>query len=319
MIFVKDAKDLRFVRFNKAGEELLGLKRAELLGKNDYDFFPKDQADFFTQKDRQTLSKKKLEDISEEPITTKYKGKRILHTRKIPILDEKGNAKYLLGISEDITEMKEAEELIIRSLQEKEILLKEIHHRVKNNLQVISSILNLQSAYTKDKNALAILKESQNRIKTMALIHESLYQANDFSKIDFSEYILNLADNLAYSYKINDVSVAMETEIEKGIILNIDKAIPSGLIINELISNAYKHAFKNSGAGNNLVNLKLKRNKKIIIEVSDNGVGMNEKIDYRNTESLGLQLVSTLVEQLNGEMKVERKNGTSFWVSFKEK
>lgn len=319
MIFVKDAKDLRFVRFNKAGEELLGLQREELLGKNDYDFFPKEQADFFTQKDKLTLSEKKLEDISEEPINTKYKGKRILHTKKIPILDEKGNPKYLLGISEDITEMKEAGELIIRSLQEKEILLKEIHHRVKNNLQVISSILNLQSAYTKDKNALAILKESQNRIKTMALIHESLYQANDFSKIDFSEYILNLSDNLAYSYKTTDVPVAMETEIEKGIILNIDKAIPSGLIINELISNAYKHAFKKPGTKNNLVQLKLNRNKKIIIEISDNGVGMSDNIDYRNTESLGLQLVSTLVEQLNGEIIVERNNGTKFLVSFKEK
>lgn len=317
MIFVKDAKDLRFVRFNKAGEELLGIKREELLGKNDYDFFPRAQADFFIQKDRETLSKKKLEDIPEEPISTKYRGQRILHTKKIPIFDEKGNPKYLLGISEDITEMKEAEELIIKSLQEKEILLKEIHHRVKNNMQVISSILNLQSAYTKDKNTLEILKESQNRIKTMALIHESLYQTNDFSKIDFSEYILNLSDNLIYSYRVSDTHAALETDIEKNVILNIDRAIPSGLIINELISNAFKHAF-NKSAGNRkkIIQLKLKGNRKISIEVSDNGIGLPEHIDYRKTETLGLQLVSTLVEQLGGEIKVERNNGTKFLVSF---
>lgn len=317
MIFVKDAENLRFVRFNKAGEELLGMKEEELIGKNDYDLFPGEQADFFIQKDRQTLLKKKLEDIPEEPISTKYRGKRILHTKKIPILDAKGNPKYLLGISEDITEMKEAEELIIKSLQEKEILLKEIHHRVKNNMQVISSILNLQSAYTKDKNTLEILKESQNRIKTMALIHESLYQTNDFSKIDFSEYILNLSDNLIYSYRVSNTHAALETDIEKNIILNIDRAIPCGLIINELISNAFKHAFnKTAGDRKKLIQLKLKSGRKISIEVSDNGIGLPGEIDYRNTETLGLQLVSTLVEQLGGEIKVERNNGTRFLVTF---
>lgn len=318
MVFVKEAKDLRFVRFNKAGEDLLGVSKEEILGKTDYDFFPEEQAAFFTAKDRATLAGKKLQDIPEEPINTLNKGKRILHTKKIPILDDRGNPQYLLGISEDITEMKEAEEMIMKSLQEKEILLKEVHHRVKNNMQVISSILNLQTAYTKDKKTLAILKESQNRIKTMALIHESLYQSNDFSKINFSEYILNLSDNLVYSYKMTNMLAALDTDIEANIILNIDRAIPCGLIINELISNAFKHAFKEPSTKNK-VQLVLKKSNKIFIEINDNGVGFEENIDYRNTETLGLQLVTTLVDQLGGEISVQREGGTRFRLTFNEK
>src|ERR1019366_8818117 len=148
----------------------------------------------------------------------------------------------------DITEKKVSEEKIKQSLQEKDVLLKEVHHRVKNNLQVISSILNLQSSYVKDKKTLEILRESQNRIKSMAFIHESLYQTKDFSNINLTEYVTSLANNLVHSYQSFEDQVDLELKIQD-IYLNLDIAIPCGLIINEILSNALKYSFQKNEKG----------------------------------------------------------------------
>ncbi len=259
-------------------------------------------------------------------------GKKVIASGKVSVKAVDGKIVSTRGIFRDVTESKKAQELIIKSLQEKEVLLKEVHHRVKNNMQVISSILNLQSEYVKDKKTLEILRESQNRIKTMAYIHESLYHTSDFSKIDFSEYILNLSNNLASSYEIFapgtnnpeekngsfSVHATLETEVEKEVYLNINKAIPVGLIINELISNAFKHAFPDGKTG--LVILKLKKIKEFLyLEVADNGIGIPRKINFQNSKSLGFQLVSTLAEQIGGTVKIENKNGTRILVNFDEK
>jgi PAS domain S-box-containing protein len=216
--------------------------------------------------------------------------------------------------SRDITEQKRAEEAILNTIREKDVLLKEVHHRVKNNLQVISSILNLQTAYLKDKATINILKECQNRIKTMAFIHESLYQNKDFSQINFSEYIVTLVKNLFYSFETNRQRIRANFDVDT-IFLNLDISIPCGLIVNELVSNALKYAF--TGREEGAISVQLKHVKdRIKMVIADNGIGMPESVNYKNTETLGLQLVNTLAEQINGTISMERNKGTIFEIIF---
>ncbi|HVA98343.1 MAG TPA: PAS domain S-box protein, partial [Bacteroidia bacterium] len=233
-----------------------------------------------------------------------------------PIILPDGKIEEVSYIAHDITEKKENEMQINHSLKEKEVLLKEVHHRVKNNLQVISSILNLQSSSAKDPAILDLLKESQNRIKSMAYI-QNLYRTNDFSNIKFSEYLITLAENLVYSYASNKCPIQLNLEIEN-IFINLDLAIPCGLIVNELMTNALKYAFKNRTEGKITIELK-KQNEKIILAVSDDGIGFPQTVDYKNTESLGLQLVVTLTEQLNGIITKKVNNGTCFTIEFNQK
>jgi len=234
-----------------------------------------------------------------------------------PIFDENGTVREISGIGNDITEKKLAEEKIRQSLQEKEVLLKEVHHRVKNNLQVISSILNLQSSYVKDQGTLNILKESQNRIKSMAFIHESLYQTKDFSSINFSEYVVNLSHNLIQSYSNFDNEIKLNLDIQN-VFLNLDLAIPCGLIINEIVSNALKYAFVDK-TGDCEVSVKMTlSDENLVLEVADNGIGLPKEIDYRNTQSLGLQLVVTLTDQLNGTIEMDAAHGTKYTIIFKQ-
>ena len=212
----------------------------------------------------------------------------------------------------DIKEKKITAKKITQSLKEKEVLLKEVHHRVKNNLQVISSILNLQSAHIKDPHMISLLRESQNRIKTMAFIHESLYQAKDFSSVNFTEYVENLTKNILFSYKRPDKNIKIKLDV-KNIFLNLDLAISCGLIINELVSNSLKHAFPDNKKGEIFIGLYLEK-KEIKLIVSDNGSGLPKQVNYRNTKSLGLQLVITLVDQLNGKIELENKRPTTRFI-----
>jgi len=233
-----------------------------------------------------------------------------------PILASDGSVIEVSGISHDVTEKKISEERIRLSLQEKEVLLKEVHHRVKNNLQVISSILNLQSSYVKEEGTLQILKESQNRIKSMAFIHESLYQTKDFSSINFTEYIINLSQNLIHSYSNFDNEVKLNLDIQD-VFLNLDLAIPCGLIINEIVSNALKYAFDEKTEGGE-ISIKMSLDKDdLVLKIGDNGKGLPKNIDYRNTESLGLQLVVTLTDQLSGTIELNSEKGTNYTIIFK--
>ncbi len=202
------------------------------------------------------------------------------------------------------------------SLEEKEVLLREIHHRVKNNMQIITSLLNLQSAYISDKKTVEMFKESQNRIRTMALIHEKLYKSKDLAKIDLKEYLRSLTTDLIQSYgeKVGRITFKVDAE---DISLGIDTAIPCGLIINELISNALKYAFPDNRKGE--IRVAFHRNKgKVELIVADNGVGLPENINLESAESLGLRLVSILVrDQLHGTVHLERDGGTEFRIVFK--
>ncbi len=203
------------------------------------------------------------------------------------------------------------------SLEEKNVMLKEIHHRVKNNLQVISSLLNLQSAQIKDPGTLQLFRDSQNRVRSMALIHEKLYQSHDLARINFKNYVESLSSVLARSFAAETREVTFCLEIEQ-ISLGIDQAVPCGLIINELVSNSLKHAFPGSRKGEVTIQFKIVEGQRLHLIVGDNGVGFPDTIDFQHTSSLGLQLVNSLVHQLEGSIEIRRTTGTEFRIDFCE-
>ena len=222
----------------------------------------------------------------------------------------------LRGILVDISELKDAENKIKASLKDKEVLLREIHHRVKNNMQIISSLLNLQIDYLNDEDAVDVLKESQNRVKSMAMIHEKLYLSTDLTKINFVDYIQSLISNLFYSYNVKEDHIKPILKIED-VNLNIETAIPCGLIITELISNCLKYAFPNQMKGKIIISLKQVEDKFELI-ISDNGIGLPENININKIKTLGILLVKSLTEQIDGKISIQRKNGTQFKITFKE-
>lgn len=307
-------KDLKLTSFNQnysnAVFDLYGYNPE--LGKSMRSNYSKDAHSLWNEKYKLAFEDKRVEFISER---TKLNGEKII--RQIILYPIKNNHNKVLevsGIGFDITENKMNEEKITQSLKEKEILLKEVHHRVKNNMQVISSILNLQSSYVKDAYALNLLKECQNRIKSMAFIHESLYQTKNFESVNFSEYISTLTKNLVHTYSIDTKKIKLILTLDK-LYLNLDASIPCGLIINEIISNSLKYAFPNNRDGIIFVTLGVNK-KNVKIEVGDNGIGIPEIVDIKNTQTLGLQLVDTLVEQINGTLNLNRNNGTIFSIEF---
>jgi two-component sensor histidine kinase len=192
--------------------------------------------------------------------------------------------------------------------------LKEVHHRVKNNLQIISSILNLQSSTVTEQKTLDLLKNSQDRIRSMSLIHELLYQTKDFSTINFSEYIRSIVTNLYQSYTENK-KLMMNIDVDS-IFLDLDHAIPCGLIINELITNSLKYGFDRDQEGEIAIKL-IQVEHLVHLIIRDNGRGIPDHIDFRNTESLGMQLVVSLVDQIDGEITLESSNGACYVIKFK--
>ena len=385
MIFVKDSANLLFVRLNKAGEELLGYTLDELRGKSDYDFFPEKEADIFTRRDREVLHNNRMLDIPEEEILTKNKGHRFLHTKKIPILDETGGPKYLLGISEDITERKKAEdelstlyrelekrvtertadlntaqqELILKNehlndlnqqltitrgelqlkinilnirelelqetatslkeaLAEKNMLLSEIHHRVKNNLAAFISLLSLNGAYEETEANKDLRKDLQNRARSMVLIHETLYRTQNFSTVDMEVYLTTLVGHIAASYA---GSKGIRTVVDaRGVVLDFSRAATAGLIISELITNSFKYAFPPAfdclavrGEPCTIRVTLSPQDGAYTLSVADNGRGLPAGLDPLVSKSLGLKLVHFLARhQLRAETCVIGDKGTEF-------
>lgn len=216
----------------------------------------------------------------------------------------------------EISERQQVESQLQASLQEKEVLLKEIHHRVKNNLQIISSLLNLQADYLQDKQALEIFKVSQSRIDSMALVHEKLYQSPNLAKINFGEYIQDLVASLFSSYEINREAIALKISVDE-VLVSLDISIPCGLIMNELVLNAMKHAFPDGRAGEiRVIGIYSEPNNQLTLIVKDNGIGWPQSYDFRNTESLGLQLVTTLINQLKGTLELDTSRGVEFKMKF---
>ncbi len=297
-------------------KELLGYEAEEIIGKKDFELINIIHPDDFEI----IIDTLQGATVTLEPKRVQHRYRHAdghyiwVETIGNPLSDDKGEFSGAVYITRDITELKNIENKLKSSLEEKEVLLREIHHRVKNNMQIISSLLNLQSRHLTDANTVNVLKESRNRVKSMAMVHEELYRSRDLSKIDFAEYIQRLLFGLFSSYGVDQNHIIPEINVEN-VLLDIGTAVPCGLIINELVSNSLKHAFLNKNKGKISIKFHLNKNSHALI-VADNGTGFPEDIDFKNTKTLGLQLVNTLVKQLHGNIDISRENGTSFKIVF---
>ncbi len=242
---------------------------------------------------------------------------RWLCDRAFPIYDESGKVYRIAGICEDISDRKFTESRIQAALREKEILLKEIHHRVKNNMQVVSSLLQLQAQYIEDERTLALFEESQTRIHSMALIHEQLYQSENLDRIDLPIYVENLVANLYQSFGCCNTSIQFNLNIDP-IYLNIETAIPCGLIINELVSNSLKYAFAQNSGGEININFNQINPQQFHLSIQDNGSGFPTGFDVENAETLGVRLVRMLTHQLDGTLVIDSQCGTCYHITFLE-
>ena len=296
-------------------KELLGYEVEDILGKRDYEFIGMTHPDDFEIIiDTVQLVTKTLKPNRAQHRFKHADGHYIwVETVGNPLSNDKGEFSGAVYITRNITELKNVENQLKSSLDEKEVLLREIHHRVKNNMQIISSLLNLQSRYINDEKTVNVLTESRNRVRSMAMVHEELYRSHDLSKIDFADYIQRLLSGLFSSYGADKNLVKAEINVED-ILLNIDIAVPCGLIINELVSNALKHAFQGQKGK---ISIKFHApGEKYVLKVADDGIGFPENIDFKNTKTLGLQLVITLVNQLSGSINIYRDGGTLFKIVF---
>jgi PAS domain S-box-containing protein len=300
----------RIIFANKGIANILGFSISELLSWNlntiTHHIHPED-----LQMTIESYNKLINDEISsfQSEIRMKKKDDSYLYIRQyLKTIQFQGKTALYINII-DISEQKKNESLLESSLSEKEILLKEIHHRVKNNLQIISSLILLQEQYVKDERTIHIFKDFQSRIKVMALIHQTLYNSESLNKIHLSKYIEDLVNNLFKAYSVNSEQIKLELNIEN-IDFSLDKAMASGLIINELVSNSLKHAFPKNYRGKIVVTLKEIKNNRILLDVYDNGIGFPKDVDYEKLDTLGLKLISTITKQMEGKISIKKNNGT---------
>ena len=312
-IFYQTDNNGIIIEISPSIERYSGYKPSELIGK------PVEMI-YLNPEDRSNLLKEILEngEVVDYEIKLKTKINTVLYVsvNSHILFDSNNNPIGIEGSLRNINERKNMEIQLKKSLDEKEMLLKEIHHRVKNNLMIISSLLNLQSRYIKDKASQNIFKESQNRARSMALIHERLYQSTDLKRIDFGDYIQTLSNELFNTYVSDPSLVKLKINVND-IMLDINTSIPLGLIVNELITNSIKHAFPEGRNGEINIDFHTKDDYYEFI-VKDNGIGFPEDLDFRNTDSLGLLIVNSLTEQINGKIELDKFNGTEFKITFKE-
>jgi PAS domain S-box-containing protein len=309
--------DGKIVLFNSSLKNIFGFSIDEIKGKHVTMLMPdRYKQNFIDKLDRfKSTGNHELAGKTFESIGLRKDGTEFPFEISIATWGSKGDM-FTTSIIRDVTERKKNEKLLQNSLDEKEILLKEIHHRVKNNLMIISSLLNLQSRYIKDEESKTIFKESQNRARSMALIHERLYQSADLKRIDFGDYINTLSNDLYHTYIMDTSLIKLNIDVDD-VKLDINTSIPLGLILNELVTNSLKHAFPEGKKGEISI-IFHKYDEKYLLEVNDNGIGFPDEIDYKNTESLGLRLVTSLTEQIDGKIEFNNASGTSFKIIFKE-
>ena len=307
----------RIILFNQGAERIFGYTGNEVAGQ---------PLDILLPKRLARIHQQHIHEFAEAHVTARRMGERseILGRRKdgtefpaeasISKVGVNGKIMFTV-ILRDVTQRVAAEEKIKTSLREKEALLKEIHHRVKNNLQVVSSLLGLQSRVVTDEQTRKMFQESQNRIHSMALLHESLYQSNNLSMIDFPDYIRQLASHLFHSYGVRAERIHLRTNLDE-LYLNLDAAVPCGLIINELVSNSLKYAFPDGREGEVRIELHEHSSGLARLIVADNGIGLRSDIDWATARSLGLRLVRTLAEQLGAKIEVKSNTGTEVRLTF---
>ncbi|PSB01124.1 PAS domain S-box protein [Merismopedia glauca] len=304
LIFVNDAY---CNYFNKQPDELMGRVYSPLVPPED-----------------QILIAQKLATLTPDNPTVICENRVILPSGEIrwvrwlnrAFFDSTGNLLVLQSVGSDITERKQAEFQMAESLHEKEVLLKEVHHRVKNNLQVICSLLNLQARSLKNPTMTRHLQEAQNRVRSMAMVHEKLYQSDSLSKIDLQSYLKDLVKYLFRAYVHMPSQIVSKIEIESDIWLDIDTAVPCGLIIQELVSNALKYAFHPSESGEVVLSAKAIAGGQIVMSVRDNGQGLPVGALQAEPETLGLRLVYDLTDQIQGKLEIDSSTGTCFTITF---
>ena len=231
------------------------------------------------------------------------------------IHDESGQLRGFAKIMRDITASQRIGEQLRSSLKEKETLLKEIHHRVKNNLQVITSLLKLQSDFIRDAHSLSLFEEMYGRVRSIAAIHEMLYRSDNLARLDFGAYLQKVTQDLFAFYKVDTQKTRLRMNIRHAAYLDISQAVPCGLIVNELITNSLKHAFVDSRPA--LVHVSLEGDEdRFVLTVADNGIGLPADLDPHQTVSMGLQLVNLLVDQLQATLTIDRNQGTRFSIAF---
>lgn len=306
-VFVKDA-ERRFVLVNEALCVFFGYPRQEMIGRKDTDF----PASGMANASAAQLLASGGEDIVEERLTDRLGRVRISMTKRGLFIDDQGE-RFIVGVIRDVTEGRDKEVLLRKSLQEKEVLLKEVHHRVKNNLQIISSLLFLQKEGLADPAIQDLLEESRHRIASMALVHEELYRSGDLGRVDLREYLERLASKVVQSLR-GDQDLALRLELTT-CLLPLDKAIPFGLLVNELLTNAVKHGFAGREAGS--IRLRVQVEDDLLrAEVADDGVGLPEGFHPEAATSLGMQLVVQLTRQLRGVLTFGMGRETVFRLSF---
>ncbi|MCE8429314.1 MAG: PAS domain S-box protein, partial [Candidatus Methanoperedens sp.] len=319
----ESAKDLIFTvsqeglitSLNPAFETITGWPRSKWLGKHLELLVHPDDLSLMMELDKCFSNEIRASSL-EMRILSKANRYLIMDVSMVP---QTWNGKVVrcLGIARDITKRRKDEEKLKDSIKEKEILLREIHHRVKNNMQVISGLLMLQEELSDDEKIIGMLKDSQNRIASMALIHEKLYKSENLSKIDFKEYVDELVSALFESYLVGESEIALNINVEN-ISLGIDLAIPCGLILNELVTNSLKYAFPDGKKGEIKISLHSTGEDMIELIEGDNGAGIPDDLDFRKTQSLGLHIVNLLVEnQLHGEITLNKEGGTEFRIRFR--
>lgn len=311
LIWLKDGDGV-YLACNQMFERFFGAEEKEIVGKNDYDFMSSELADFFRRHDHNAVMAGKPT-INEEWITFADDGHRaMLETIKTPMYDEVGTLIGVLGIGRDITERKVAEERIQSLLQEKELVLREVHHRIKNNMNTIKALLVLQSNLVNDPSAVNALIDAANRVQSLMVLYDKLYRTDIFTVLSVRDYLSSLVDEIAHTFP-GSVKIEIIKQVDD-FILDARSLFPIGIIVNELITNAMKYAFSSMDKGQIGISLKLKDNNAELI-VEDNGAGMPESVDIRNA-GFGLRLVSILTEQIHGTVRIERNNGTRFILEF---
>jgi len=301
----------RFVLANTTLAALFNTTPAQMIGKRRHAFMPMEDADWHEANDRQAIKAGKALEFEEYSQLTDRSITWL--TTKFPLRDAEGRIYAVAGISADITARKQAEEALQISLREKEVLLKEIHHRVKNNMQVISSLVSLQADTLDDPALRALFNDLRDQVRTMALVHEKLYQSESLAHVDFAEYAESLLTYLWRAHGEAAVNIQLTLDVQP-VSISIEQAVPCGLILNELVTNALKHAFRDHAGGELAVTLHADPDGTVYLTVRDNGVGL--PADWRQSPSLGLQLVQMLTRQVRGTLDVRTDGGTAFALTF---
>lgn len=305
--------DGTYIFITPSCKNFVGLEADQVIGRNAYDFIHEDDIPKVRESFQKMFASKEASKIS---YRLKHVNGSIIWVETLSRYTFNSKSNFLVEIqstTRDITERKEILDKLEQSVQEKSVLLQEVHHRVKNNLAVISGLLQIQQFSVEDEETFKILDNSISRIKTMALIHEKLYESNSLSHIEFKGYIENLVQTIVSTLDIeNKISIEIECD---SFLLNVNQAVPCGLILNETISNSLEHAFVGRNSGSIKVLLKEEGNK-VKVTIKDNGIGLPKDLSQNNIKSMGLTIVNTLITQLESSLNFESKNGTTFSFSF---